>query len=568
MSMLLLKSKKNYGHLLIFAAIATSLVIAPYFSYEAVNPPKLLILATFGFAFGSLIIYTLSDNLAGNLKTTTIFALLFLVILITTWVLSPGNPVAKFYGINGRHTGVLTYLSLLFIFLLAAMVSDLNFLRLVVKGITLTGLVSIFYAVLQILDLDPFPWQNNETWVQTFFANPNFFAAFLSFSAVPTVAYILFGEKNKKTISAALVYLATSLFILKQTLTYQGFFALILTSGVIFSIWIIKRWHSIYLKISIFLIFVLAVVGIILDLFQKAPWVSIFYKASLSTRGDYWRSAWQIFLDHPFVGVGLDQFRNYYERYRDVPAAQNREGALLGDAVHNVFLDILVGGGILLLLSYLALLVLCAVSIVRYIQRTEKISFYYISVLGIFMAYLTQSVISINHLGLAIWGWLSAGALIGFEISTRDLLPSKNSKVEIANKTSRQRAIRKRGGVSHVMTSCLGALLGFIVSVPVIKVNHEIVVAYKESSPVLLYQAANKSPKDTWRMSSTAETLRNMGYSQDAYLLVQEAIKFDPESVIPWKVLNDFPNLPSDIRTQVEKKILQLDPLNELTPSP
>lgn len=76
---------------------------------------------------------------------------------------------------------------------------------------------------------------------------------------------------------------------------------------------------------------------------------------SLVTRVDYWRSAWQIFRDHPVAGVGLGAFPAVYPRYGSSSARHERL-----EQAHNDYLQLLTDTGLLggaVALTALALLI-------------------------------------------------------------------------------------------------------------------------------------------------------------------------------------------------------------------
>lgn len=60
-----------------------------------------------------------------------------------------------------------------------------------------------------------------------------------------------------------------------------------------------------------------------------------------SGRAEYWRAAWQMFQDHPLLGVGLGAFSVVYTQY------DPSNGALRTDQAHNDYLELLCVGGII-----------------------------------------------------------------------------------------------------------------------------------------------------------------------------------------------------------------------------
>ena len=86
------------------------------------------------------------------------------------------------------------------------------------------------------------------------------------------------------------------------------------------------------------------------------------------------------------------------------------------NAAHNVFLDIGSNGGFILIILYLIIVVSIFYLGVKNILRMEKFDPFYTAIFASWVGYQAQSVISINQIGLALWGWVLSGLIIGYEI--------------------------------------------------------------------------------------------------------------------------------------------------------
>jgi O-antigen ligase len=86
------------------------------------------------------------------------------------------------------------------------------------------------------------------------------------------------------------------------------------------------------------------------------------------------------------------------------------------NAAHNVFLDISAYGGFPLLLIYLALMVLVVISAVKVLKRSQGFNAGFVGLVAGWVAFQAQSIISINQIGLALWGWVWSGLIIGYEM--------------------------------------------------------------------------------------------------------------------------------------------------------
>lgn len=540
--------KKKYHQILVIGAGAISLVIAPYISYEVITPPKFLLLGVLAGLSTSHVLVTLKMR---QLKTKPlVVTLIFISTLFATLIFNHAKFLSQIYGVDGRRNGVVTYLCLAIIFLSATVAvesTSLKFYNLIIK---ITSFIASIYAIVQILNLDPIPWDRDINWISSTFGNPNMLSSFLAMSCVPLILSIMAGKIKYNTI-----LLLISLFVVYETRSYQGFVALFLALISIFLVLILKLKKKFAIKgISVALAFVF-LVGLILDITQMAPWHSFFYKASLSTRLDYWRAALGIFKNYPIFGVGMDQFGNFYGRFRDLDASRNLEGALATDSVHNIFLDLLVNGGVLLFIAYLIMVSLTFLKIYKTISNFNKINLEYLSLVGIWLVYLLQSLISINNLGLAVWGWIAMGILISFDeekIGTNFLFKPQNSPATPSF----------TGPKSNTLLFRLfaGAVTGALVVSPIIKINLDLCSAYSQKNEAKLITAGYEWPEDPRRMSKIAQTLIEIGSWAEAQKMLEKASRLEQDSDVPYKIMLNLPNLTSSERDDILKQILKLDP--------
>ena len=94
------------------------------------------------------------------------------------------------------------------------------------------------------------------------------------------------------------------------------------------------------------------------------------------------------------------------------------------NAAHNVPIDILAYGGWPLFLSYILLIIASVAAIAKVTLRNKNYDGTFIALTVAWACYQIQSVISISQIGLAVWGWITSGAVIAYEIATRDSVDS------------------------------------------------------------------------------------------------------------------------------------------------
>ena len=266
-------------------------------------------------------------------------------------------------------------------------------------------------------------------------------------------------------------------------------------------------------------------------------------------------------IDHPFFGVGMDGFRDWYERAR--PSNYAAKGFFsLSNTAHNVYLDIASSGGIPLIATYLALLTLVVFSIVRVIKRNDGFDIYFAAVVGAWVAYQAQAFVSINQLGIAIWGWVLSGLIIGYEINTRII-----EATEISPPIRKQH--QKKTGVSTqqlsstaLITAFGGIVIAALVAIPPYFTNASFFSAIKSGDIKAMQAAAYLKPIDERRLLQITSILLNNKLDAEAIKVIRDATVGYPDSIDFWLMWSTISSAaPSDV-TNAKAQIKRLDPFN------
>jgi O-antigen ligase len=537
-------NQKYLSKLVLWGSALISLLITP-FSFDPLNVSKFAFLSIFGSAIYSLILTT--EGVFKNLHyrwiliTSGIFVLLGFIALLAT----RANLLQQLFGASGRHTGFLTYLALTGFMLGAALVSNKFFLESLSKFLFVSGLVSLSYGLIQVFDLDPLNWTNSFSPVIGFLGNPNFQSSFMAITSTVVFSMILKSSTKLMLKLGYSVYISLALFSIYKSNSQQGF--LVFGAGflVVLLFWTKAKFQSKGLTSAYILTGAGVAIATVLDILQKTPWTSILYKESVSNRGDLWRAGWRMTLDHPIFGVGFDNYGDWYRRYRDTAAISARGVDTISNTAHNVFLDISTSGGILLLIAYLVILSFALRATFKLFMRTKSFDAPLAGIIGAWFAYLAQSLISINQIGLAIWGWVFSGAIIGYEIVTRVETPVTNRK-----------------SVENLGTLLIGGFLGMIIGLPPLISD----VVYRNAIDSRQVAAVEKSayqwPQNGDRMLQVAATLRDNKLNDQALKVARDATKFAPERYEAWQVLGSIPTIPDAEKAQAYAKLKELDPYN------
>ena len=560
--MLEVRSKQVLGTLILVAVTAITLVVAPYTLLDPMALPKLTVLAFLAIVALSLIAPALKNLFKSHHKALAILIALFIFQIVIGMFFSGANITAQFLGTYQRQTGALTYVSLALIMLSASLISDSDFLQRFIRITLIVGVILIVYGNLQYLGHEPFPYVNAYTANAPIgtFGNPNFQSAFMGMIGVVSFTMVLNKLYQNSTRAGLVLVGVTSLIVVYETLSKQGFLNFIAGSGAVLILWLFTtKRKSLGLVAS-----GLGAVGAVftfLGLINTGPLANFLYKGSLEARGYYWRAGIKMLMEHPFFGVGMDGFGNWYARAR--PSDYAAKGFFSwSNSAHNVFLDIASSGGFILLVIYLAIFVLVVVSIIRIIKRSNGFDVYFVALVGAWVAYQAQALISVNQIGLAIWGWVLSGLIVGYEINTRvkDVGQSLPVKAKQYSKKVKSQTQPLSSGV--VITLFVGVLAGAIVAGPIYFSNSRFYAAMNANDFAGVESAAYLKPHDERRLLMLAGIYRNAKMDAKAVAVLKELIGTYPDSYDMWSLWLTIPSAtPSDI-AYAKAQMKRLDPFN------
>jgi O-antigen ligase len=541
--------KKNDNQIrssiLIWALAVTTLGVTPFYSYDPINIFRATTVLVFGLVSIIILVINFRDVLLKENRVVLILSICFLFWVVLASINSNMGIIEILFGVTGRNTGVLIYLSLLFLMLFAVFTKNNTSIPNLLLALLFCGLISNLYGLIQSFGLDPIEWINPYSPVFGFFGNPNFQASFMGISATAALAYCLQKSKWNLWRITWLAYIPLSLYVVYASKSQQGYLVFAAGASVVIYIWIksfdkLSKLKPIYLFICF-----IGITAVLLDILQKSPWQPVLYKPSITFRGDFWRTGWNITLDNPIFGVGLDGYRDSYRLYRDQIAAERNPSAMV-DSAHNVFLDISSGGGFPLLLIYCGLILLVLISIIRVIRREKEFNYSFAGIAGAWVAYLAQSVISINQIGLAIWGWILSGVIIGYEIKTRKELPS----VTVSNKS-----------LEPVVIS-LGLIIGLVVLLPLILTDGQFRSTVKAGDVIKIEQNLERWPQSVIRMNVAAQIFIDGGFANRALTISRKAVKLNPINFEAWEKIYLNPDSDENTKAQALSKMRELDPFN------
>jgi len=556
---MLFNDKVFIGKLLSIGSVLTLLIVTPSTTVDPINVPKFAALSLIGAISLTLIFRNFKEAKKSEHRAVIVAGGIFLLALISAFAVSEMNPLIQLFGVSGRNTGLITYVSLLIIFLAAAILTTKGFEKTFTKALLLAGVASISYGLLQSFDLDPADWVNPYSPVIGFLGNPNFQSSFIGLSCVVAIALSLNRESTRLSQAALVAYAFVGLFVISKSDAQQGY--LVFLAGLV-AVFGIFTWHT-KKKLLLIPYIVLSIVGFIavtLGTLNKGFLASILYKDSVTYRGDYWRAGWNVTLDNPLFGVGLDGYGDWYRRARTVEATLRRGPEVTSNAAHNVLLDLSSNGGFPLLSAYLLLLILVVVSIVKVLKSTQSFDANFAAIVGAWVGYNAQSIISLNQIGLAIWGWILGGAIIGY---------SKYTETQDGNLGIRKIKTKSASTIAQTKISpasslavFLGILIGLGAGMPPYLASAEFRQALESGDPVKVQSAAYIWPTEPTRMIQVAMTLNENKLEDQGLQVAVDAVKRFPDSFGVWATLNSMNKASVEQKAEALAQMKRLDPLN------
>jgi hypothetical protein len=530
---------------------------------DPVNVTKFFVLGGFAFAALGSILNPKSIKMLLSHKIP-LFGIAFFLVASAFVMIMSGAPFSQsIYGVYGRNNGFLLYLMLAILFVSTLAISQLENLKVVLKGLFLAGSINLIYSFWVIAFGDFIPWNNIYGNLLGTLGNPNFIGSFFgifsglifALSLAPTVS-------TTKRILLVLLLLLTFVGII-ETSAVQGKVLFVASGGIVGFYWIRSKFSSnaptiLYLGAS-FIGFVMSALGTQ----QIGPLTRFLYKETVTLRGEYWFAGWQTGISNPLAGVGFDSFGDWYRRSRRESSLTLPGVDTVTNAAHNVYLDMFAFGGWPLFLSYVILNLLVVVAIIRVTLRRSRYDVTFISLVSIWVCYQLQSVISINQIGLAIWGWISSAAILAFERLDR------NSKPEAANTNPSRRKVQRTSQASSIATPGLIAgvfsILGMLIAVPPLSADMKWYAAQRSQDVNKLISTLDSNymnPLSSFRFNNIVGVLETNNFSDQAREVALRAVAYNPESFESWRNITLLKSSSAEERLLAYKNMKILDPLN------
>ena len=532
------------------------------------NTPKLvLLLITAGWLSGHVINYYIKQNIKVN--SLEFWTLVICSIFILFQIISLFNTNVFIIGLIGdtqRRNGFLDYFALTVILLFTSIRFNIFYAQRLIKSSIFIGLILSSYGLLQISGRDFVKWNNPYNSMISTLGNPNFASALLAIVTIIS-ALSLFVKSIQRIykITALAVIFASVISIFKSN-SRQGLLVIII--GLLFYLSI----YSFFNLRRIRILFIFAAVSsfglLIAGMLQVGPLASYVYKSSVSVRGYYWKAALEMFKAKPLTGVGLDSYGSYFKQFREVGYPLNYGFEITSTNAHNVYLQMLSTGGLFVGLSYLVILLFVFIIGILNVKGSngdeQRIA---LLLLSAWIGFQAQSLISIDNIGISVWGWILGGSIIGLRINS--------PKIE------KFVPIKKSLPVRTNSINLFQPITSVIVLVPVLFISTNLWNSESDMRLVRQYATSDISNKNLLVYKYSQKLLSNKfvdprykfqaslhmvdaGYLAESYEQIAVLHKNDPRNLDILRWLAEYHKSKMDYKSEVSSRndISVLDPWN------
>jgi hypothetical protein len=551
----------GFGSAFIAVVVVTGTVTDP------VNVTKLFTLGGVAAGAFAVVLAFGFGQLWQNSKVLLIAVAVFLLAGLNAIMNSSAPLVQNIYGAYGRNTAFVTYVLLIFTLLSAAVLKSKKSFSLLIWGLLGAGLVNAIYCLWVIIFGDFIPWNNPYGNILGTFGNPNFIGAFLGLFAASLVAFSLTTGVNILYRLLALVVFLVAVYEIVDSNAIQGRVVVAAGLGIVGFYLVRSKIPSFFAQIAYVAAAGVAGTFALLGALQIGPLTPYIYKTSVSLRGQYWLAGWNMGSDHPLTGVGFDTYGDWFRRARDEQALILPGPNTTTNAAHNVPFDVFAFGGWPLFIPYLFILVLTIIAIVKVTLRTRAYDGVFVTLTTAWVCYQLQSVISINQIGLAIWGWLFGGALIAYEIAAR---PKKEDSPNDPTKSKQVpgRAVKPKSSetiFSSTLIAGIGAVAGLLIASPPYSADAKWRSAIATQNVQKVEEALVPSylnPMNSYKYVSAVQLLEGSKLFDLSLKYSKIAVEFNPNHYDSWRMLYFVTNSSPEDKALALENLKRLDPNN------
>ena len=275
-------------------------------------------------------------------------------------------------------------------------------------------------------------------------------------------------------------------------------------------------------------------------------------------------------------GVGIDSYGDYYREYRSIEAITRTGPQRVTNTAHNIFLDIFAGAGLLAGILFLMLVLLTGFSIIKSLRSNNFVSLDFQALCAMWFGFVVFCLISINQIGVGIWGFIFMGAINGCmaKFNSGDLesfqKPAtlkraiKKSQLYEKSRLESDKNIVKSGKIIRVSFSFFLAAIMFCMALIPNWADAKYLATVKNKDLDAARAIVEVKGIQDYHVENLISSLEIAGRPKDALDLALSLSERNPRNWDAWVHIVSSSVSTSEQKDVAARRLLQLDPKNLL----
>jgi len=560
-----LSHKSIISKLFQLSTVGVTLVVNPWTSLDPINVPKMALLVFSVFGLLPWLMVEIASNPKSDLKLFLgLSALAFG--LIASLYNSKSQIWQQVWGVWGRNTGVITFFSLLALTLTGYFYSRKGNPEEVIQWLQRCSYFVTFYCFVQLGRIDPIQWSQDAT-VATL-GNINFVSAFLGFANITFIVTLVARDTSVSSKWFHICFLALNLFVILESQSIQGLAITLAGASVILFFYL----HSLGLKLLSLLFLTSSIclgVAAFLATAGIGPLGQRLRQDSVLFRTDYWDAGWRMLLANPIFGLGMDSYGDFYREFRSDLAVTRTGPGRVSNTAHNIFLDWGSGGGFFVLLPMIFIIFLAIYRVLRNVIASPLHSLG-LEVLSVLFGWLVFLSISINQIGVAVWGFALLGVALSFpgvdsggHSSTSSFSPhSKTVKVSDKLKSNAAVVVTPKAERQKIAIVVCSAILGSFLVVAPVKSDSQFLRIFRSGDLKKGEALVTQMGVTSFHLEKLISEYIEVNDQESALRVARVLVRQHPRNFWGWSIIALNPGSTSVEKMKAKKTLLKLDPKN------
>jgi hypothetical protein len=174
------------------------------------------------------------------------------------------------------------------------------------------------------------------------------------------------------------------------------------------------------------------------------------------------------------------------------------------------------------------------------------------------IAYVAQSIISVNQLGLAVWGWALMGGIIGMSISPGDQgFTYSNQKQKKTPQNNQDKLLP-----GSLLKAYIVIAVGAIISIWPLASDVGYVNALKSGNVTKIQEIVYSRPLTSQKTFNVANILLENKFEKESLQIIRDGVQAFPNTFELWKTMSIQPGATSFEIAEANRQMKRLDPLN------